>query len=417
MFQKASQLKDAILNSTSMPAYAMWKDESFGIPNQALLNLCPNKESAVAHDFATQREFLALFKVYTEDFSRELDVEEFPILQVVRSQCAFHNKRVGMIHPTTGAKMCFDVHGETIFDDSHTFLGGMVVFKDMTEINNQLVAQIRENAEQFDTIANLIPPMVWTTTPSGMHDWFSQRWYDYTGLKQAESIGEGWKLPLHPDDVPEAVRRWVHSLSTGEEYNTEYRCRRFDGEWRWMLGRALPLRDGKGRIVRWFGTSTDIHELVETRQASSRLREQLLRVIEHAQVTLWATDFDFNLTLLEGSLMWKDDPEDGGSEHIGRHSVGKNIFDVFCHSVNRRELLDLKRPIERILQGESVDELVEIHIDSTGRLFRSRCLPLYRTDRNAGVEGEGGQHLIGVIGVSIDVTGKCWSTSQQHAES
>lgn len=383
----------------------MWKDESFGIPNRALLNLSPDKDSSDAHEAASQREFLAQFKIYDETFSRQLSVDEFPILELCRSEQPFQNRRVGMRHPKTGEKLYFDIHGETIRGEAGDFLGGLIIFNDVTEMNNRLAAQIRENAEQFDTIANGIPPMVWTTTPTGWHDWFSQRWYDFTGLTEDESIGEGWRLPFHPDDMPETGKRWHHSLATGEEYSTEYRCRRFDGQWRWMLGRALPLRGEGGKIIKWFGTCTDIHELVQARQTAKSLREQLLRVIEHAQVTLWAIDLDCNITLLEGHLLWNNNPAEGGSADIGQESIGKSIFDVFCQKEGAKDVGNLKKPIENILLHGATDEMIELHIDGGGRLFRSRCLPLYRTDRNGGVEGEGGKHLDGVIGVSLDITG------------
>ena len=96
--------------------------------------------------------------------------------------------------------------------------------------------------------------------------------YDYTGLTEEESVGTGWQLPFHPDDMAVTGKKWGHSLATGDPYDTEYRCRRHDGQWRWMLGRALPLRNKKtGKIEKWYGTCTDIHEAVETRFASRRM--------------------------------------------------------------------------------------------------------------------------------------------------
>lgn len=400
MFQKASQLKDAILNSTNMPAYAMWKDETFGIPNKALLKLSPNVDSS--YGAGDQREFLSQFQIFTEDFSRQLTVDEFPIMELCRNQEPFWNRRVGMNHPKTGAQLIYDVHGELITDDGGKFLGGLVIFKDVTELINRLAAQMLENEQQFESIANMNPNMVWTTTPTGWHDWFSQRWYEYTGLTKEESIGLGWKLPFHEDDMPETKKRWAHSLATGEEYLTEYRCQRYDGEWRWMLGRALPFKDRSGRIVKWFGTCTDIHELVETRQAAKTLREQLLKVIDHAQVTLWAVDRNRNLTLLEGNLVWKKTSEEGGSPEIGPDAIGKNIYEVFGQNEGAEDIPFLKRPIERILENHASEEIVEIHIDGSGRWFRSRILPLYHHDRNAGIDGE--KFIDGVIGVSMDVT-------------
>ena len=102
----------------------------------------------------------------------------------------------------------------------------------------------------FRQLAEAIPQLVWTTRPDGYHDYFNQRWYDYTGMLPGSTVGEGWCLPFHPEDVPEAARRWRHSLLTGELYEVEYRCRRHDGVYRWFLGRAQPVRDASGRIVR-----------------------------------------------------------------------------------------------------------------------------------------------------------------------
>lgn len=96
--------------------------------------------------------------------------------------------------------------------------------------------------------------------------------YEYTGLSREVSHGLGWKLPFHPDDMVASAKRWEHSLKTGDPYSTEYRCLSKDGEWRWMLGRALPMRNQHtGEIEKWYGTCTDIHEAVESRFAAKRL--------------------------------------------------------------------------------------------------------------------------------------------------
>jgi PAS domain S-box-containing protein len=117
-----------------------------------------------------------------------------------------------------------------------------------------------EGESLFRQMAETIPQLVWTTQPDGYHDYFNQRWYDYTGMRPGATDGEDWRLPFHPEDVPEAQRRWLHSLRTGEPYDVEYRCRRHDGVYRWFIGRAQPVRDAEGRIVKWFGTCTDIED-------------------------------------------------------------------------------------------------------------------------------------------------------------
>jgi len=371
-----------------MPAYAMWKDESFGIPNKALLNLMPEIGN---NAFADQKEFLQQYTLWDETFKKVLSIDEFPMIELVRSQKGFEARRIGMRHPKTHARIIFEVHGEPVIDErSGEFLGGIAVFKDVSFYTKKIAAQIEENERQFENIANLIPIMVWRATPSGFVDWFSQRWYDYTGFSEEESIGDGWRPVFHPDDMEETEKRWAQSLATGEVYNTEYRARRYDGQWRWMLGRAVPFRDEGGNILKWFGTCTDIHDVVEARQAAKDTREQMRRVIEHAHVTLWAINKERKLTVLEGSLAWRN-----LSDPTGEEMLGKDIAKLFGQGHA------MIGPTERVLRGDIKEELMEIYDDEKARWYRTRLLPLYSKPRG-GSDGE--VEVDGVIGVSIDTT-------------
>lgn len=390
VFQKATQLKDAILSSINMPAYALWKDEGFGIPNKALLRLLPKESSYIPGD---QRAFLALFTVWTEDFQRELSIDEFPIMEVCRTRQRIEKRRIGMRQPVTGTRIVFEVTGEPVLhEETGEFLGGIVLFKDITEYTKQLAAQIEENEKQFEYIANFMPVMVWTTTPDGLHDWFSQRWYDYTGLTEDQSLGEGWRLPFHPEDMAATKERWFHSLKSGDEYNTEYRCQRYDGEWRWMLGRALPFFDDGGRIIKWFGTCTDIHDLVMARQEARGTRLQLQQVIAHAKILLWAVNRENKMTLLEGDMKWRSDEQK-------KELLGRDIFEIFGFS--GRDQDRWREPIQEILNGKEQDEVVD-RFKSENRYYRTRLMPLLSAPRIGGVEGSA--FVDGVIGVSMDVT-------------
>jgi PAS domain S-box-containing protein len=368
----------------------MWKDEGFGIPNKALMRLLPKDAVYTPGD---QRAFLSQFTVWTEDFQRELVVDEFPIIELCRTRKRLDKRRVGMRQPITGSRLIFEISSEPILhEETGDFLGGIVVFKDITEFAKQIAAQIQENERQFEYIANFMPVMVWTTTPDGLHDWFSQRWYDYTGLTEEKSLGEGWRLPFHPDDMTATKARWFNSLNTGEEYNTEYRCQRYDGEWRWMLGRALPFYDDDGNIAKWFGTCTDIHDLVMARQEARRTREQLQQVIAHAKILLWAVDRNNSLVLLEGDMKWRRDEDK-------REMLGKDIFDIFEFGGVDRDRW--REPIQEILNGKQQDEIVERYM-SENRYYRTRLVPLLAASRIGGVEGNA--YVDGVIGVSMDIT-------------
>ena len=138
------------------------------------------------------------------------------------------------------------------------------------------------------------------TYPDGAVEWFNKMWYDFTGAKSKASLGLAWSGLFHEDDRPATFRAWSHSLRTGETYNVEYRCRRKDGAWRWLLGRAQPMRNSRGEITKWFGTCTDIHDQIDALAQSRQSQAQLESVINHAAVTLWAVDRNATITVAEG---------------------------------------------------------------------------------------------------------------------
>jgi PAS domain S-box-containing protein len=129
-----------------------------------------------------------------------------------------------------------------------------------------------------------MPQMVWSTRPDGHHDYYNDRWYEFTGVPYGSTDGDGWNGLFHPDDQSRAWERWRKSLATGEPYEIEYRLRRYDGEYRWTLGRALPIRRSDGTIERWFGTCTDIHDL----KSSEEQRELISRELSHRIKNIFA---------------------------------------------------------------------------------------------------------------------------------
>ncbi|MBB5694581.1 sensor histidine kinase [Muricoccus pecuniae] len=138
-------------------------------------------------------------------------------------------------------------------------------------------AALRESEARFRAIADTMPQAVWSTLPDGYHDYFNRRWYEITGTQAGETEGGAWAEIVHSDDRAVTWERWRHSLATGELYEVEYRLRMADGSWRWFLGRALPVRNSRGRITRWFGTCTDIHDI---RRAAEE-REVLSHELSH----------------------------------------------------------------------------------------------------------------------------------------
>jgi PAS domain S-box-containing protein len=131
----------------------------------------------------------------------------------------------------------------------------------------QAEAALRASEQEFRSLAEAMPQIVWSTRPDGWNIYFNQQWVDYTGLTLAESYGHGWNKPFHPDDQQHAWDAWQHATKNGAIYSMECRLRRADGVYRWWLVRSTPLRDTDGRILKWFGTCTDIEDIKQTESA------------------------------------------------------------------------------------------------------------------------------------------------------
>lgn len=158
----------------------------------------------------------------------------------------------------------------------------MGMFCAVAETTGQVLAEaaLRESEARAAAITNSIDQMIWSTRPDGFHDFYNQRWYEFTGVPQGSTDGEAWNGMFHPEDREAAWSAWRHSLETGEPYQIEYRLRHRSGQYRWVLGRAQPVRDADGVILRWYGTCTDIEDMVAAREILARSREQLEHLVQ-----------------------------------------------------------------------------------------------------------------------------------------
>jgi PAS domain S-box-containing protein len=141
---------------------------------------------------------------------------------------------------------------------------------------------LRESEARFRAITDSIDQLIWSTRPDGYHDYYNHRWYEYTGVPEGATDGEMWNDMFHPEDRERAQAIWRHSLQTGEPYHIEYRLRHRSGQYRWVLGRAQPMSDENGRIVRWYGTCTDIHDLKRAETALRDLNDTLEQRVRDA---------------------------------------------------------------------------------------------------------------------------------------
>jgi PAS domain S-box-containing protein len=144
------------------------------------------------------------------------------------------------------------------------------IVHDITE-RKRAEEKLSASERDYRNLAEAVPQIVWATRPDGWNIYFNQRWVDYTGLTLEESHGANWIRPFHPDDQPRAQAAWKHAVEDESEYSLECRLRRADGAYHWWLIRGVPQRDANGKILKWFGTCTDIEEI---KQIEAALRQK-----------------------------------------------------------------------------------------------------------------------------------------------
>lgn len=138
---------------------------------------------------------------------------------------------------------------------------------------------LRQSEMQFRQLADAMPQIVFAADSNGHVDYFNRQWYEYTGIPQGEVGFESWKHVHTPEGLRDVAEAWPEALRTGQPYELEYPLRRRDGQYRWHLGRALPIRDESGKVIRWFGTNTDIHDRKQIEDALG----QALHAEQHAR--------------------------------------------------------------------------------------------------------------------------------------
>lgn len=149
----------------------------------------------------------------------------------------------------------------------------------MADENAGLLSNVREaHADlQFRALADFMPHLVWFTDQHGGTIWYNRRWYEYTGSSPETMEGWGWAKAVHPDHAERALEGFQRAWDAGTGWEDTYPLRRHDGEYHWFLARAAPFRDQDGKLLRWFGTNTDINDRIE----AERLQKLLTREVSH----------------------------------------------------------------------------------------------------------------------------------------
>ncbi|MGE5401166.1 MAG: sensor histidine kinase [Ignavibacteriales bacterium] len=251
---------------------------------------------------------------------------------------------------------------------------------------------LSRSEERFRQLADAMPQIVWSAEPDGYMDYFNERWYEYTGFNPGETMGWEWQQVVHPDDVAGTVDSWKNALSTGNIYEVTFRLKRHDGEYRWQLGRGIPLKDLSGKIIKWFGSTTDIHEqkinqvklevTLKELERSNKELEQFAYVASHDLQEPVRTVKSFT-QLLE--RRYKDKLDANASEYIsfitdGAGRMQQLINDLLEYSrVSTRGKSFQSVKCEAIL--DTVKKNLSLTIQETGAVITNDPLPEITADQ------------------------------------
>lgn len=162
------------------------------------------------------------------------------------------------------------------------------------DVTEQVLSRkkIEESEKEVRAIAESMPQIVWVTTADGKNIYFNHQWVDYTGLTLEESLGDGWLLPFHEQDKPLAWEAWNNAVKTLSEYSVECRLQKHDGSYRWWLVRGVPKINENGKIVKWYGTCTDIEKIKEKEKQIKRSEERLNEAQTISHISNWEIDLN-----------------------------------------------------------------------------------------------------------------------------
>ena len=250
------------------------------------------------------------------------------------------------------------------------------------------VRQVREQEKKFREAVESMPALAFIVQPDGYRTFVNQGWIRYTGLTLEQALGSGWQAAVHPDDLHRVLTKWKVLLSTGEPLEYETRLRRGDGEYRWFLTRAVPVRDGHGKINKWVGTATDIEDRKRAEQLQADLAH-VNRVTTLGELTASLAHEikqPISATILNANtcLRWlKHENPDLDEVRHAAHRIAEDgnraadIIDrlrsLYKKAPPKRELADVNEIVQEmvvLMRGEANQYAVSIRTDLSGVIPR-----------------------------------------------
>ncbi|PWV97241.1 PAS domain S-box-containing protein [Hoeflea marina] len=263
--KESGHLRDLFERAPSFMAVLTGPEHVFSVTNAAFRQLIGQRDVLGS----SVRD--ALPEISGQGFIELLD-------QVYRSGESYRDSGAKVSFKRKSAAQAEERYVDFIFqplaDSSANVTGILVQGYDVTD-QKRAEEAARESESRFRSLAQSMPNHAWTALADGSLDWFNARVYEYSGLGEAELAGTGWARMVHEDDVGDVGKAWQAAVAAGDEYQTEFRLRRHDGQYRWHIARAVPVRDDAGEVIRWVGSNTDIEDQKQTEAWLADLNEVL----------------------------------------------------------------------------------------------------------------------------------------------
>ncbi len=246
-------------------------------------------------------ELTTVCNILSESNRRPIDNPAARILQEGRPACSVNQC---LLLGKTGSELPIEGSANPIKENNGDVCGAVLVFRDTSARKRQeaaiqdhtvalqaanarlqeLLAELKESEELFRSMADSMPQLAWMARPNGQVYWYNHRWYEYTGVTPAQMEGKDWQTVVDPRERPRVVANWRTAIGAEQSWEDTFPLRRHDGEMRWHLSRAVPVRNDRGQIMRWFGTNTDVTERMEMEQAlreADHRKDEFLATLAH----------------------------------------------------------------------------------------------------------------------------------------
>ena len=260
------------------------------------------------------------------------------------------------------------------------------------------VRQLQHQERKLRDVIETIPTFAWTALPDGSIDFANRNWEEYSGLSTERTVGSGWEAAVHPADLKRHAEKWRACVATGELFESEVRFRRADGEYRWFLVRAVPLRGARGKILKWYGTSTDIEDRKRADAEIRALNEQMIKTQEAERMRISGELHDdvlqqiTSLTLRLGKVKRQVPPESEAVVTVNGLQqqliqIGTDIRHI-SHELHPVLLQDAGLPAALCAYCEEFSKIREIPVsceidESVQELSPGAALCLYRIAQEA----------------------------------